>query len=58
MTKVRIQALFAATAALMLATGIAACGGGNDETSSSTSGSEATLIQSNPDNGSVQLTIG
>jgi osmoprotectant transport system substrate-binding protein len=51
--------LLAALAALALALGIAACGGGSDSTSSGgEGGSAAGAIESNPENGKVSLTIG
>jgi glycine betaine/choline ABC-type transport system substrate-binding protein len=63
-THPRLRALFALLAVLGLALAVAACGS-DDSTSSSTSadtGSEsdtgANLIQSNPDNGSIALTVG
>ena len=46
--KTRLRALFALLAAAVLAVGIAACGGDNDE--SSTGGTAAGLIEENPDN--------
>src|SRR5262245_60859056 len=57
----RLRALVALLAALTLGLTIAACGGGDDSTSAETSGggdTSANLIQSNPDNNGVQLTIG
>jgi osmoprotectant transport system substrate-binding protein len=54
--KTGLRALFALLAAAALAVGVAACGGDNDE--SDTTGGEAGLIQSNPDNAGVTLTIG
>jgi glycine betaine/choline ABC-type transport system substrate-binding protein len=54
--KIRLRALFVLLVASSLALGIAACGGGND--SSSTTGAQAGLIQSNPDNGKVTVTVG
>jgi len=56
----RVRALLAALAALALTLGIAACGDGDDSTTSgSTDGGDAAgTIQSNPDNGKVTLTIG
>ena len=56
----RLRALFALLAAAVLALGIAACGdddddGGGDTTSADASGN---LIESNPDNGGVSLTVG
>jgi osmoprotectant transport system substrate-binding protein len=60
----RVLVLLAALAALALTLGIAACGGGSDSTSSETgeggqeSGNSGSVIQSNPENGKVSLTIG
>ena len=54
--KTRLRALFVLFAASILAVGIAACGGGGS--SSSTTSAQAGLIQSNPDNGKVTLTVG
>jgi osmoprotectant transport system substrate-binding protein len=61
-TNPRLRALFALLAALTLALTLAACGGGDDtsstEATSGTEGGSATAIQNNPDNNGVQLTIG
>jgi osmoprotectant transport system substrate-binding protein len=55
----RMRVLLAATAALVLTLGVAACGSSGDSTTSgSTEGGEAGAIQSNPENGKVSLTIG
>src|SRR5215208_1188786 len=55
----RVRAAFALIAALVLALGIAACGGDDDDNDTGTSGGDsANLIKSNPDNGGVQLTVG
>ena len=54
--KTRLRALFALLAAALLAAGVAACGGDNDE--SSTGSTAAGLIQSNPDNSGVTVTVG
>jgi len=55
-TKTGLRALFALLAAAILAAGVAACGGGGDnETSTSAGGG---LIQKNPDNANVQITVG
>jgi osmoprotectant transport system substrate-binding protein len=57
----RVRVLLAALAALALTLGIAACGGGSDSTSSESSeesGGSGAAIQSNPENGKVNLTIG
>lgn len=59
--KTRVRVLLAALAALALTLGIAACGGGSDTTGSETSseeGGSGAAIQSNPENGKVNLTIG
>jgi glycine betaine/choline ABC-type transport system substrate-binding protein len=55
----RLSAL-AATLALVLSLGVAACGSSDDTTGESTSaeGGEGGAIVSNPDNGKVSLTIG
>jgi glycine betaine/choline ABC-type transport system substrate-binding protein len=52
----RLRALFAILAAAALAVGIAACGGDNDNESGTTE--SAGLIQKNPDNSGVQVTVG
>jgi osmoprotectant transport system substrate-binding protein len=59
-TNPRLRALLALVAALALALTVAACGGDDDDTSAETTGGEtsATLIESNPDNSGVSLTIG
>jgi glycine betaine/choline ABC-type transport system substrate-binding protein len=55
----RLRAAFALIAALMLALGVAACGGGDDDNDTGTSGGDsANLIKSNPANNGVQLTVG
>jgi osmoprotectant transport system substrate-binding protein len=54
--KTRLRALFVLFAASILAFGIAACGDGGS--SSSTTSAQAGLIQSNPDNGKVTITVG
>lgn len=58
--KTRWRALLAALAALALALSIAACGDSDDSTTggSTEGGDTAGVIQSNPDNGKVSLTIG
>jgi osmoprotectant transport system substrate-binding protein len=53
-TKIRLRALFALLAVAVLSVGIAACGG-DDETTTSGGGG---LIESNPDNSGVQITVG
>jgi glycine betaine/choline ABC-type transport system substrate-binding protein len=55
----RLRAAFALVAALVIALGIAACGGGNDDNDTGTSGgNSANLIKSNPANNGIQLTVG
>jgi osmoprotectant transport system substrate-binding protein len=59
--KTRVRVLLAALAALALTLGIAACGGGGGDSSSSETseeGGSGSVIQSNPENGKVSLTIG
>jgi glycine betaine/choline ABC-type transport system substrate-binding protein len=56
-TKTRLRAPFALLAASILALGIVACGS-SSSSSSTTTGASAQLIQSNPDNSKVTLTIG
>ena len=54
---VRLRALFALIAALVLAFAVAACG--DDDDSTSTEGeSSGTAIEANPDNEGIELTIG
>jgi glycine betaine/choline ABC-type transport system substrate-binding protein len=53
-TKIRLRALFALLAVAILSSGIAACGD-DDETTTSGGGG---LIESNPDNSGVQITVG
>jgi glycine betaine/choline ABC-type transport system substrate-binding protein len=55
----RTRAVFALIAALLLALGVAACGGGSDNNDTGTSGgNSANLIKSNPANNGIQLTVG
>ena len=55
----RVRAAFALIAALMLALGVAACGGGSNDNNTGTSGgNSANLITSNPANKGIQLTVG
>ena len=55
----RVRAAFALIAALVLALGVAACGGGDDNNDSGTSGgNSANLIKENPANKGIQLTVG
>jgi osmoprotectant transport system substrate-binding protein len=61
-THPRMRALFALFAALTLGLAIAACGDDDsstsDDTGTDTTASSGDLIQSNPDNGSIKLTVG
>jgi glycine betaine/choline ABC-type transport system substrate-binding protein len=55
----RMRAAWALIAALVLALGVAACGGDDDDSDTGTSGGDsANLIKSNPDNNGVALTVG
>src|SRR5215211_5742393 len=54
-TKTGLRALFALFAAAVLAIGVAACGGDDNESSTTTG---AGLIEKNPDNANVQITVG
>jgi glycine betaine/choline ABC-type transport system substrate-binding protein len=55
----RLRGVFALIAALVIALGVAACGGGNDDNDTGTSGgNSANLIKSNPANNGIQLTVG
>jgi glycine betaine/choline ABC-type transport system substrate-binding protein len=55
----RVRAAFALIAAMVLALGVAACGGGDDNNDTGTSGgNSANLIKSNPANKGIQLTVG
>jgi glycine betaine/choline ABC-type transport system substrate-binding protein len=55
----RVRAAFALIAALVLALGVAACGGGNDNNDTGTgTNNPANLIKSNPANKDVTLTVG
>ena len=57
MSGLRVRGVFMLAVAAILAVGIAACGGGGSSTSG-TSGSSANLIQSNPANKDVKITVG
>ncbi len=62
-THPRMRALFALFAVLVLGLAIAACGSDSSSSTSADTGGSTTasgdnLIQSNPDNGSIKLTIG
>jgi glycine betaine/choline ABC-type transport system substrate-binding protein len=55
----RLRGLFALLAAMVLAIGVAACGDDDDDDGGDdTTGGETALIESNPDNEAVELTIG
>jgi glycine betaine/choline ABC-type transport system substrate-binding protein len=54
----RLRALFALLAAAVLALGVAACGDDDDDDGGDTSGASGSLIESNPDNSGVDLTVG
>jgi osmoprotectant transport system substrate-binding protein len=53
-TKIRLRTLFALLAVAVLSVGIAACGDDDEATTAGGGG----LIQSNPDNSGVQITVG
>ena len=57
MSGLRVRGVFLLAVGAILAVGIAACGGGGSSTSG-TSGSSANLIQSNPANKDVKITVG
>jgi glycine betaine/choline ABC-type transport system substrate-binding protein len=54
----RLRAVLALLAALVLALGVAACGDDDDDDGGGGGGDTANLIESNPDNSGVQLTVG
>ena len=54
----RLRALLALLAALALGVGIAACGDDDDDEGNGGDGETATLIEENPDNGDVSITVG
>ena len=60
MSTSQLRAMFALLAAFVLALGVAACGDDEDESGSGETGGEtsATLIEENPDNNAVKLTLG
>src|SRR3954451_947517 len=59
MRGLRVRAAFALVLAAALAVAIAACGGGRSSSTTATSASSSdNLIQSNPANGKVSLTVG
>ena len=55
--KTRLRALFGLLAVSILTLGVAACGSDNNESSTSAAGG-GQLIQSNPDNSGVTVTVG
>ena len=55
-THTRLRALFALFAALVLALGVVACGGDDDDDGDG--GDGGALIESNPDNEGVEITVG
>jgi glycine betaine/choline ABC-type transport system substrate-binding protein len=57
-TDKRLHALFALMAAIVLALGVAACGGDDDDEGDDGGGGSAELIESNPDNSGVEITVG
>jgi osmoprotectant transport system substrate-binding protein len=57
-TDKRLRGLFALMAALVLALGVAACGDDDDEGDGGGDGGTGELIQSNPDNSGVEITVG
>jgi glycine betaine/choline ABC-type transport system substrate-binding protein len=54
----RPRAAFALIAAMVVALGVAACGGGSNNDTGTSGGNSANLIKSNPANKSVHLTVG
>jgi glycine betaine/choline ABC-type transport system substrate-binding protein len=52
----RLRALFAVLAALVLALGVAACG--DDDDDGGDGGGDGELIEANPDNEGIQITVG
>ncbi|CAN5478559.1 ABC transporter substrate-binding protein [soil metagenome] len=60
MKTTRLRWLFTVAMIVVLALGVAACGSSSDDSSSdsTTASSSGDLIQSNPDNGKVDLTVG
>jgi glycine betaine/choline ABC-type transport system substrate-binding protein len=57
-TDKRRRALFALIAAIVLALGVAACGDDDDDEGDGGGGDSANLIESNPDNSGVAITVG
>jgi osmoprotectant transport system substrate-binding protein len=56
-TDKRLRALFALMAAIVLALGVAACGDDDDDDDGG-GGDSANVIESNPDNSAVEITVG
>jgi glycine betaine/choline ABC-type transport system substrate-binding protein len=54
----RVRLLFALLATLVLAFGVAACGGDDDDEGDGGGDTSANLIEENPDNNGVQVTVG
>jgi glycine betaine/choline ABC-type transport system substrate-binding protein len=54
----RVRLLFALLATLVLAFGVAACGGDDDDDEDGGGDTSANLIEENPDNNGVQVTVG
>jgi glycine betaine/choline ABC-type transport system substrate-binding protein len=54
----RPRAVFAVVAALVLALGVAACGGDDNNVTGTSGGNSANLIKPNPANNGFQLTVG
>ncbi len=57
-TQPRLRALFALLIAAVLALGVAACGGDDDDDGDGGGDTSANLIEENPDNNGVQVTVG
>jgi glycine betaine/choline ABC-type transport system substrate-binding protein len=57
-TDKRLRALFALMAAFVLALGVAACGDDDDDEGDGGGGGTGELIESNPDNSGVEITVG
>jgi glycine betaine/choline ABC-type transport system substrate-binding protein len=56
--EMRLRALLTLAAALVVAFGVAACGDDDDDDGGGDGGGSATLIESNPDNAAVEITVG
>jgi len=54
----RLRALFALLVAVVLTFGVAACGGDDDDDGDGGGDTSANLIEENPDNNGVQVTVG